>query len=123
MDDDRRTGVYGGKEVTVQAHLLHLFIGEDTDDDNVGAAAHIGKFGDGLGAQFADRLTFLGGPAERADVSAGFDETPDHRAAHAARPDESDARHRGCSMDSNAVSAAVKTEPSAADALAAMVAA
>lgn len=78
---------------------------------------------DRLCAERGDRPALFVRPTERAYVMAGLDETSDHRAAHAAGPDESDAGHRGYSIDSNAVSAAVNTEPSGADALAAMVAA
>ena len=51
VDDDDRSGVHGAQQVAVEAHLLHLLVGEHADDDHVCAAAYLGQFGDGLRAQ------------------------------------------------------------------------
>ncbi len=120
MNDERGAGGHRGEHAG-RTHLRHLLVGEDADDEDLGVPGDVVKSRDGLRAERRHRSTLLARPTQHADVIAGFDETRDHRAAHAARPDESDSCHRGCSMDSSAVSAAVNTEPSGADALAAIV--
>src|SRR6476659_8968617 len=123
VDDQYRPRPHRRQQNAFQAHLLNLLVGEHADDDNVGGRPDVGQVGHRLRAEFAHCPPLLDRPAERADLVAGLDEAAHHGSAHAARPDEPDLTHRGYSIDFRAASAASNTAPSAADALAARLAA
>ena len=124
VDDEDRAGRHGGDEIAVQADLLHLLIGEHADDDGIGA---LGDGGQARSPRCApNSLTaraLLGGATERADLVAGFDEAAHHGRAHAARTDEADPRHRGCSIDVQRGIGRVEHRTLGAEALSAMLAA
>ncbi len=95
VDEQDRAGRHAREQVALEAHLLDLLVGEHADDHQFGTIADIGQPGDGIGAEFADRLAFLVGSTQCPHVMTGVDEPADHGSAHAPGPDHADPRHRG----------------------------
>ncbi len=99
MDDEDCIRRHGGNEVALQAHLPHLLVSEDADDDGVGALGDAGQIRYRLCAQFLDSLPLFRCATKRTDLVTGVDQSAHHGCAHAPRPDEADPGHRGCSID------------------------
>ena len=54
VDDEDGIGSQGCDEAVPQTELLHLVVGEHTDDDGLGVICHRGEIGNGLSAQILD---------------------------------------------------------------------